>query len=182
MFNVTVFLSSGQNVDRKFFDLAREAGDAIARQGWTLVYGGNAVGPMKSLADGAREAGGKVVGITPQVFVDHGVADTRCDELIVVKNMGERKHLLAQRADAFLTLPGGVGTLEEFIEILVAKQLAYHKKPIALLDMGGVWAPMMEFFERGIANRFVRETTRTDFARVDDVSAAIRYFNDSFTK
>src|SRR5258708_11020909 len=96
-------------------------GAAIGRQGWRLVYGGNHSGCMGALADGARAAGGKVTGITPQLLVDEGIADEACDELVVTAGMRDRKALLEQRADAFVTLPGGLGTLEEVFEIIVGR-------------------------------------------------------------
>jgi len=180
--SITVFLSSSTTVDPVFFDLARQTGRAIAQEKWTLVYGGNAVGPMKALADGAREAGGRVVGITPHVFVEMGLADKECDELIMVDSMRERKKLLEARADAFLTLPGGLGTLEEFIEILVAKQLKYHAKPMVVIDHKDVWKPLMEYFDHGIRMGFVRAQTPNDFTCVNDVPAAMRILKESLGK
>jgi uncharacterized protein (TIGR00730 family) len=178
MKSIAVFLSSSTTVAPVFSEIASLAGQAIARQGWTLVYGGNAVGPMKSLADAARLAGGKVIGITPQVFVDMGVADHLCDELVVVDSMRQRKQLLEQKSDAFLTLPGGVGTLEEFIEILVGKQLKYHHKPIVMLDHMDVWKPLNDYLNRGIELGFVRKQTPDDFQIVHDLDAAIRYLQE----
>src|SRR4029079_3133274 len=117
--SVTVYCSSSTKVPDVYPREAAELGRAIARQGWTLVYGGNCVGCMGSLANGAREAGGKVLGIKPQLMVDEGIGDKLCDELIVTDNMRERKALLEQRGDALIALPGGLGTLEELFEVLV---------------------------------------------------------------
>src|SRR5881227_920290 len=113
MQSVTVYCSSSSRVPQVYLDAAAELGRAIARQRWTLVYGGNAVGCMGALADGARAERGKVIGITPQVLVDMGISDERCDELIVTTDMRQRKGLLEARADRFIALPGGLGTLEE---------------------------------------------------------------------
>lgn len=105
---VTVYCSSISDIAGAYFDAGRALGGAIARNGWTLVYGGNRIGLMASVADAAREAGGKVVGITPQLLVDHGIADEHCDELLVTAGIRERKALLEQRGDAFIALPGGL--------------------------------------------------------------------------
>jgi uncharacterized protein (TIGR00730 family) len=155
--SVTVFLSSAKRVDRLYFDAARDLGRAIAQEGWSLVYGGNYVGCMASLADGAREMGGRVVGITPRLFVDENIADTLCDELIVTDSMRQRKHLLEQRGDAFIAMPGGLGTFEEFFEIVVARQLHYHRKPILLLNIHDFYTPMLEMLARGVEQHFIRE-------------------------
>src|SRR5437870_3361345 len=120
---VTVYCSSSKRVAVRYIDASRELGEAIARCGWVLVYGGNNIGCMGIMADAARAAGGKVVGITPQLMVDKGIGDEKCDELIVTEGMRERKALLEQRGDAFVVLPGGIGTLEEVFEILVGKSL-----------------------------------------------------------
>lgn len=175
--NVTVFSSSSTHVDRKYFDAARDLGLAIARQGWTVVYGGNDVGPMGALAGGARSGKGKVVGITPQYFVDAGCADRACDELIVVESMRQRKHILEQRADAFVALPGGIGTLEELVEIWVGRQLEMHTKPIVLLNLDGFWEPLIELFRQGIESKFYRANTFdmvTVAHSVDDVITTLR--------
>jgi uncharacterized protein (TIGR00730 family) len=123
---ITVYCSSSSDIAPAHFDAGRNLGAAIVRQGWTLVYGGNGIGLMGAVADAAREAGGKVVGITPQLLVDHGIADGRCDELVVTAGMRERKALLEQRADAFIALPGGLGTFEEIFEIIVGRVLGVH--------------------------------------------------------
>src|SRR5437588_1782712 len=110
---VTVYCSSSSRVPRVYFNAAEELGREIATQGWKLVYGGNAVGLMGHLADAVRSHRGRVIGITPQVLHDKGITDQRCDELICTPGMRERKALLESRGDAFIALPGGLGTFEE---------------------------------------------------------------------
>src|ERR1700733_524209 len=110
--SVTVYCSSSREVAQVYLDAAEELGRAIAREGWQLVYGGNDCGCMGALAHAARDAGGKVIGVTPQLLVDNGIADQKCDELIVPPDMRQRKALLESRGDAFIALPGGLGTLE----------------------------------------------------------------------
>src|SRR5689334_3473370 len=115
---VTVYCSSSQQIDPAYLDAGREMGLALAKHGWALVYGGNRVGLMGVLSDAVREGKGKVIGITPQLFIDKGIHDTLADELVVSDNMRDRKAMMEQRGDAFITLPGGLGTFEEIFEII----------------------------------------------------------------
>lgn len=160
MKSITVYCSSSKHVAPRYFDAAVELGRAIAQQGWQLVYGGNRVGTMGALADAARAAGGKVIGITPQLLVDKGIADQHCDELIVTQGMRDRKALLEQRGDAFIALPGGIGTFEEIFDILVGRQLGYHNKPIVLLNIAGYYDPLIELLDHGFREQFVRGGTK----------------------
>src|SRR5215216_6323957 len=114
---VTVYCSASREVPRVYLRTAFELGHAISSAGWTLVYGGNYVGCMAEVADGARAGGGRVIGITPRLMVDEGIADEKCDELVVTDGMRERKALLELRGDAFVALPGGLGTFEELFEV-----------------------------------------------------------------
>ncbi len=161
--SVTVYCSSSSDVARVYFDAAAELGTRIARQPWHLVYGGNNLGCIGALADAARAAGGKVIGITPKLLSDQGMADTQCDELLITATLRERKALLESRGDAFITLPGGLGTLEEIFEILVAKVLGYHAKPIVLLNIAGFYDPLLAMLEHGIEQKFIRPKTRKLF-------------------
>ena len=161
-YSVTVYCSSTRDIDPAYLDAAAEVGRAIAGRGWGLVYGGNAVGSMGRLADGARAGGGHVVGITPRLFAelhdvsDEDIVDRACDELLLVDTMRQRKRLLEERGDAFLTLPGGIGTMEEFFEILVGRVLRQHDKPLVLLNLGGFYDPLIAMIEHGVEARFVR--------------------------
>ena len=170
---VSVFLSSAKRVDSIYFDAARSMGAAIAKAGWTTVYGGNYVGCMAALADGARSQGGRVVGITPRLFVEQNLADTLCDELIVTDSMRERKHLLEHRGDAFIALPGGLGTFEELLEIVVGRQLGLHHKPIVLLNLAEYYTPLLAMFDKGVEQHFVRPEARNVIRVAATVEAAI---------
>lgn len=172
---ITVYCSSATRIDAKHFAAARELGAAIARHGWTLVYGGNDVGPMGQIAHGTRGAGGKVVGITPQVFIDMGVADRACDELIVVESMEARKRLLIERADVILALPGGVGTLEEILSTLVARHLGYHDKPIALIDLDGFYQPLIAMLADWTKQGLVRESSLEFLEVFDSIEACVAW-------
>lgn len=172
---VTVYCSSSTRVAPAFSEAATALGRAIAQNNWTLVYGGNSIGMMQALADGCRGAGGKVVGITPQLFIDKGIGDTRCDELILAEGMRQRKALMEERADSFIALPGGLGTLEEFFEILCGRSLGCHDKPIVLLNVSGFYDPLLAMIEHGLQHHFIRPGTRELFHVAATVEDAIAY-------
>jgi uncharacterized protein (TIGR00730 family) len=172
---VTVYCSSSKHVPSCYFEAARELGTSIALAGWVLIYGGNHVGCMGALSDAARAAGGKVVGITPELLVQCGIADNHCSELIVTTGMRQRKALLEARGDAFVALPGGLGTFEEVFEILVSKLLGYHQKPIVLLNLAGYYAPLLEMIEHGIVQRFIKPDARKAYFVAQSVSEAMEF-------
>jgi uncharacterized protein (TIGR00730 family) len=169
-------------VAREFVTAAKEMGEGIAREGWRLVYGGNLVGCMGVLAEAARGAGGKVTGITPQLLVDKGIADEKCDELVVSGGMRERKQLLEERGDAFVALPGGIGTMEEVFEVLVGKSLGYHTKPIVLVNVNGFWGKMMEMLEEGVRAGFIREGIGEMIFVASGVGEAVEYLKKEAKK
>ncbi|HEX4124363.1 MAG TPA: TIGR00730 family Rossman fold protein [Tepidisphaeraceae bacterium] len=162
--SVTVFCSSSRHVAPVYFAAAEEVGRGLALRGITLVYGGNAIGTMGALADACRTAGGQVVGITPKVLVDEGITDNNCNELIVTPDMRQRKAQLESRGDAFLILPGGIGTLEEFFEILVGKILGVHAKPIILLNIAGFFDPLLAAIDHAVTQNFAKPKARSAFA------------------
>jgi uncharacterized protein (TIGR00730 family) len=173
--SVTVYCSSSKHVPPVYPAAADELGRAIAEAGWTLVYGGNCVGCMGSLATAARGAGGKVVGITPQLMVDEGIGDDLCDELVVTPDMRQRKAMLEQRGDAFVALPGGLGTFEELFEILVGRMLGYHRKPVVILNIAGYYDPLVAMLEHGIEHRFIRAGARDAYFVANSVALAIEF-------
>lgn len=124
---------------------AQHLGELIGRSGRTLVYGGGRVGLMGTVADAVLAAGGTVVGVIPQALMDREVGHAGLTELHVVQTMHERKQLMASRADAFIALPGGIGTLEELYEVWSWQQLGYHDKPVALLNVAGYYDALLEF-------------------------------------
>ena len=173
--SVTVYCSSSATLAPVYFEAGAALGAAIARRGWTLVYGGNRIGLMAAVADAARAAGGKVVGVTPQLMVDHGIGDDACDELVVTAGMRERKALLEQRGDAFVALPGGLGTFEELFEILVGRLLGYHDKPIVLLNVAGYYDALLAAIDRGVAEGFIKPRARGALFVAPDVPAAVDF-------
>lgn len=130
-------------------------GSAIGRRGWQLVYGGGGAGLMGRLADAALAAGARVTGVIPESLMQREAGHRGLSELHVVKTMHERKHLMAERADAFVALPGGIGTFEELFEVWSWQHLGYHDRPIGLLDVAGYFAPMQAMLESAVSAGFV---------------------------
>jgi uncharacterized protein (TIGR00730 family) len=153
---IGVFCASSSTLDQKRLDLATETGRAIAARGHTLVSGGGRVGMMGTVAAGARAGGAHTVGIIPQSLVDLEVADTEADELIVTADMGSRKNVMIERSDAFITLPGGLGTMDELFEVWTTATLDLHHKPIVLLDPEGFYDGLLAWLDRLADTAFVR--------------------------
>lgn len=157
---ICVYCSSSDHIPAHYAELARELGRAIAEHGWRLVYGGGSVGMMGALARAVQAAGGYVIGVIPQFLLDLEVGYRSADELIVTTTMRERKRLMDERADVFVALPGGFGTLEELLEILTLRQLGYHDKPIVIVNTGGYYDPLLAQFERIFAEAFTHQRHR----------------------
>ena len=155
-----VFCASSDRVDPRYLRLAADVGRAVARRGWTLVSGGGSVSCMGELARAARAGSTRTVGIVPRALVDLEVADHDADELVVTDDMRARKGEMDRRSDAFLALPGGLGTLEELLEMWVARTLGLHAKPVVVLDPDGVYAPLREQIDHLVAEGFVRAQAR----------------------
>lgn len=151
--SVTVYCGSAHGSDPAYADLARRLGVAIAKRGWRLVYGGGNVGLMGEVATAADQAGGKVLGVMPK-FLQHVEGILPGVEHLLVDTMHERKQILFDKADAFVVLPGGIGTLEEAIETLSWAKLSLHRKPMAFLSENGYWAPFFHLIEHVIQDGF----------------------------
>jgi hypothetical protein len=151
---VCVFCGSRPGTDAAFVAAARALGAAIGRRGWRLVYGGGDVGLMGIVADAALAAGGAVLGIIPQRLLDREVGKRDVTELLVTDSMFDRKAEMIERADAFVALPGGLGTLDELLEVITLRQLGYHDKPILLVDIAGYWRPFLALVEQVVASGF----------------------------
>ena len=171
--NVCVYCSSSDRIDQRYFAAASALGEGMARRGWGLVYGGGSVGLMGAVARSVQAAGGTVIGIIPQALLDREVGYLEADELIVTTTMRERKRLMDERADVFLTLPGGFGTLEELLEIMTLRQLTYHDKPVVIVNLYGYFTPLLGMFERIFAERFTDERHRRLFSVVETVETAL---------
>ncbi|MFC8490669.1 TIGR00730 family Rossman fold protein [Streptomyces sp. NPDC057235] len=169
MRRLAVFLASSDGHDPAHAALAAAVGTDLARRGIGLVYGGGRTGLMGVLADAALEAGGEVVGVIPRSMIEREWAHEGVTELVVCDTMHERKAIMADRADAFAALPGGLGTLEEIFEVWSWRQLGFHAKPVGLLDAGGFWTPLLGAL-RGISGTgFLAASTLDDLAVAPDL-------------
>jgi uncharacterized protein (TIGR00730 family) len=156
MNRLAVYCGSSTPEDPRYVELAREVGETLARRGIGVVYGGGKLGLMGALADGALAAGGEVIGVIPEAMVKAEVANLACTELHVVQTMHERKAAFTDLSDGFLTLPGGVGTMDELWEAVSWAQLGYHDKPVGLLNAFGFYDGLIEFNAHMVAVGFVR--------------------------
>lgn len=165
-FSVCVYCGSRPGDDPQFTQVARATGEWIGRHGGQLVYGGGRNGLMGEVAEATMAAGGRVVGIIPKALVEKEWAHHGCHELLVVDTMHERKRLMAERADAFVALPGGIGTFEEFFEVWTWRQLGYHDKPVGLLNTQGYYEGLLDFIgtvtRHGFMNDWQNSLIRVD--------------------
>jgi uncharacterized protein (TIGR00730 family) len=171
--NVCVYSASSEGLDAIYHDAARDLGTAIGACGWTLIYGGGERGLMGDLARAVHAAGGRVIGVIPERLRDLDLAYAQADELIVTGGMRERKAIMEDRADGFIVLPGGFGTLEEFFEILVLKQLAYTRKPLILYNTNAFFDGLMAFFAGLCEQQFVKENHLDLFLLTESPRAAL---------
>jgi uncharacterized protein (TIGR00730 family) len=175
---VCVFCGSSPGNGPAYEDAARQVGAVFAERGIELVYGGAGVGTMGVLADAVLDNGGVVHGVIPQSLVDREVAHPGLTSLRVVANLHERKAAMSDLADAYLTLPGGAGTLEELFEVWTWAQLGLHTKPIALLDVNGYYQPMLRFLENVAAEGFLASDFREMLIVTAEVAEALDRFAD----
>ncbi len=155
MFSLCVYCGSRDGADPRFADAASRLGTALGERGFRLVYGGGRAGLMGKVADAALAAGGHVLGVIPRRLVDRELGHTGVQELRIVDTMHERKMAMAREADAFVALPGGLGTLEELFEAWTWQQLGYHAQPVGLLDTAGFYAPLRALLAHTQAAGFV---------------------------
>lgn len=167
---ICVYCGSAVGVRSEYRNIATELGTAMAEADFRLVYGGAHVGLMGVIADAVLAAGGEVIGIIPQQLADREVAHRGLTELHVVRSMHERKHMMAELADAFVAMPGGYGTLDELCEVLGWAQLAIHEKPIILLDTADYWQPLFAMLDRAVEEGFLQSHHRRHAMRAADVA------------
>jgi len=165
---ICVYFGSSPGADPAYADGVRALARACVERGVGLVYGGGDVGLMGVLADTALEAGGEVIGVIPDGLLAREVGHRGLVDLRVVASMHERKALMEELADGFVAAPGGVGTLEELVEVLTWQQLGIHAKPVALLDVAGFWAPFEAWLDHAVQERFLRAEHRAGLLRDDD--------------
>jgi len=176
--NVCVFCGSNPGAHDDYADAARELAAALVRDGSSLVYGGGSVGLMGILADEVLRLGGRVTGVIPRTLWEREVGHRSLTELHIVETMHQRKRLMADLSDAFIALPGGLGTLEEIFEIWTWAQLGMHEKPVGFLDVRGYYAPLMTFLDGAVEERFVREEIRRIAIVESQPEALLRRFTE----
>jgi uncharacterized protein (TIGR00730 family) len=174
---VCVYCGSGPGTNPLFVEAATALGKALAENGVGLVYGGGSLGLMGAVAKSTLDHGGRVTGIIPEFLTNREHALSRVQEMIVTPDMHERKRLMFERSDAFVALPGGIGTLEELVEQLTWQQLGRHTKPVLLANIDGFWEPLLALITHMRATQFIRPTLAVDILkaeRVEDILPRLR--------
>ncbi len=178
MKSICVFCGSSHGALEAYSDAAKETGRVIAENGYTLVYGGAKVGLMGTVADAALEAGGQVIGVLPRSLLEKEIGHEGLNELHLVDSMHERKALMADLSDAFIALPGGVGTLEEIFEVWTWGQLGYHKKPCGFLNIEGYYDHLIAFLDHQTREGFTKQVMREMAQIAGTPLDLIRQFED----
>lgn len=180
--NVCVYCGSGPGNNPAYAGAAKALGQALAESGIGLVYGGGSLGLMGTVARATLEAGGRVTGIIPDFLSEKEHMLRIVDELIVTADMHERKRLMFERSDAFVALPGGIGTLEELVEQLTWSQLGRHQKPIVVANIAGFWAPFLSLLAHMKADAFIRSGLEVSFAVVDTAEKIVPTVKAAWSK
>lgn len=180
MRTVCVFTGSRQGASSAYADGARQLGRELVERGVALVYGGGNVGLMTVIADTVLALGGHVTGVIPNALVSQEVAHRGLTKLHVVDSMHERKALMAQLADGFVAMPGGIGTMEEFFEVLSWAQLGLHAKPCGLLNVSGYYDPLIEFLDHAVAEDFVKAKHRALMIVEAEAGALLGHFEKAW--
>lgn len=171
--DICVYGASADELRSEYIEAARELGALIVCGGHRLIFGGGAGGLMGACARGAYESGGSVIGVAPRFFDEPGILFDRCTELIFTETMSERKAVMEDRAEAFIVLPGGIGTFEEFFETLTLKQLGRHSKPMALLNTLGYYGALLAALERAVEGGFMSGACLKLFSLCDTPAQAL---------
>ena len=175
---VAVYCSSAPEIDSKYLELAHEVGQAIGARGDELVWGGGTISMMGAVSRGARESGAKTFGIIPAKLFNIEFVDSEATETIEVANMRERKAMIEAMADAFIALPGGIGTLEEFFEIWVGRYLGFHSKPIAVVDPYGAFSPLRTALDNLAELKFMKPGQNHLVHWTDNIESALNSFSN----
>lgn len=175
---ICVYSSSSEAIDKNYFRAAEELGRVLANSKCPVVYGAGAIGLMGAMARAVHENGGTVTGVIPEELNRRGIVYEEADQLIVTKTMRERKQIMEDLADGFIVLPGGFGTLEEFLEILTLKQLRYHDKPIVVLDVNGFYRDLLAMFEHIYSEHFAKPDYREFYYVTADAADALDHIEN----
>lgn len=173
MSNVCVYCGSGPGRNPAYLAAARNFGKLCAQQGIGIVYGGANIGIMGEIAQSALDAGGNVIGVLPKIWYNSPQMHEHLSELIITETMHERKQRMYELADAFVAFPGGIGTLEELVEMMTWSQLGHHTKPIAIANIDNFWQPLIALLEHMTDDEFIRDGFRVSFEVADTVDAIL---------
>jgi hypothetical protein len=174
---IAVFCSASTKIDEKYTDFAYEVGKAVAEQGWGITWGGGTLSMMGAVSRGARSVGGKTYGVIPHKLVGKEFADEEATELFVTESMRSRKAMIEDLSNGFLILPGGIGTMEEFMEIWVARHLGYHQKPIVVCDPFDFYKDLRAFLHSLKKENFIGDAHEELITWVSDIPAAVQAFS-----
>lgn len=179
--NICVFGAASNDIDVKYINAVELMGEMLAKDGHNLVFGAGGQGLMGAAARGFKKGKSKIVGVIPKFFkeADVELIYKDCDELIFTDTMSERKTIMEDRADAFIVVPGGIGTFEELFEVLTLKQLDRHKKPIAIYNIDGYYDSMEAMLNNSIKEKFVYETCKTLYEYVTSIDDLIKYIDEN---
>lgn len=174
---ICIFGAASDEIAKFYIDAVEKLGEEIAKRGHELVFGAGGNGLMGAAARGVYKQGGKIYGVIPSFFRDENIEKIfeKCDELIYTETMSQRKAKMEDLADAFIIVPGGMGTFEEFFEVLTLKQLGRHVKPIAIYDINGYYKKLEEFLELAMEERFIKDNCKVLYDYSDDVHKIIEY-------
>ena len=173
--NLCLYGASSDQIAPTYLQAVEALGEKLARRGHGLVFGGGAQGLMGAAARGVSSRSGYILGVAPSFFNVDGVLYPHCTEFIYTETMRQRKQIMEDRADGFIMVPGGIGTYEEFFEMLTLKQLGRHSKPIALLNLRGYYDPLLALLDKAIAEGFMKEECRGLWAAFDNADALLDY-------
>ncbi len=173
--NICVYGASSKSIDKKYIDSVERLGEEMARRGHMLVFGGGAEGLMGAAVRGLQRRGGRSLGIAPKFFDEPGILHETCDEFIFTETMRQRKQLMEERSDAFIMTPGGIGTFEEFFEILTLKQLGRHDKPIAVFNICGYYDELEAMMRRAFSEGFMRKGSENLYKSFGEASLLLNY-------
>jgi hypothetical protein len=173
--SICVYSSSSEDLAEKYIAAARELGRLLGERGHALIFGGGNVGLMNVMAREILKVQGRVIGVIPLALQELDLALAGCQEMVVTDGMRDRKAVMEERAEAFIAMPGGFGTLEELLEVITLKQLRYHAKPIVILDVGGYYEPLLEQFERMFAESFAKRKFAELYYVTGDPAAALEH-------
>ena len=180
--NIAVYCGSSKRAGAEFLELATTVGKALGQRGHTLVYGAGSIGLMGAVARATQQAGGKVLGVIPKSMDHVEITYQQCDELIFTDTMRQRKHIMDERSDVFVVLPGGFGTLEELIEVITHHHLDFHDKPILILNVDGFYDPMIKLFEHFITHKFAKTKHMQAFKVFPSIQQLIRQLDEITNK